>query len=81
MGELAAAGHPDDIVLELLRESLGHGDILPARLRRAIEMSGRLGANLHQLVDPSDYLKPHRAKGRSAQSRMAETQSSGSRAT
>ena len=30
MGQIAAAGDPHDITLELGRELLGHGDILPA---------------------------------------------------
>ena len=45
VGELTAMGHPHDVVSELLRESLGYGNILPARGLRAIGMSRRVGAD------------------------------------
>ena len=56
VGEVAAAGHPDDIVSELLWESLGHGDSLTARRCRAIGMSGKVGADPPNVVLRNDGL-------------------------
>ena len=50
VGELAASRHPDDIVSELLGKLPWHGYILSARVLRAIEVSGRVGANPTALV-------------------------------